>query len=259
MVISNDMAQIGHGHGSEFQLMRFLGHHRELLEQRITKSLREEGSFRWLDFGFSDPSESVSGDQELLGLSFLEKLDLPKEFVKKAIDEYHTYSINRIDTWQNWDAVFTLNDTLYLVEAKARVGEIISMGDHGGESKAEILRFFKEQLMNNPQYGMRVSEEWLGHYYQFANRIATAALLNKNGIKTKVIYIYFTNGFNIHNLSKNGQKVISVDGSNNATKEAFLKAIEKEKKALSLDGFDSLKLLLAEPVFIKADTDKYED
>lgn len=253
------MAQIGHGHGSEFHLMRFLGHHRELFEERIALALNESGTFHWLDFGFSDPHESVSGDQEQLGLSFLAKLGIPQSVVEAVINEYHTYSINRIDTWQNWDAVFTLNGTLYLVEAKARTGEIVSKGNNGGESRGEILRFFKDQLKENKEYGFPVDEEWLGDYYQFANRVATAALLNKHGIKTKVIYIYFTNGFNVRVLSDNGQKVIAVKGSQNASKEDFFAAIKKEKEALSILDNKRLDLLLAAPIFIKAESDKYDD
>ena len=33
------MAQIGYGYGSEFQLLRFLGHHRNLLEEAIRKAI----------------------------------------------------------------------------------------------------------------------------------------------------------------------------------------------------------------------------
>ena len=38
------MAQIGYG--SEFQLMRFLGHHRNLLENEIKKQIGVEGEIR---------------------------------------------------------------------------------------------------------------------------------------------------------------------------------------------------------------------
>ena len=47
------MAQIGYGYGSEFHLMRFLGHHRDLLELRISQQIEEEGIFKWLDFEFA--------------------------------------------------------------------------------------------------------------------------------------------------------------------------------------------------------------
>ena len=44
------MAEIGLGYGSEFQLMRFLGHHRNYLNRIIQDSLKNEGVIEWLDF-----------------------------------------------------------------------------------------------------------------------------------------------------------------------------------------------------------------
>lgn len=69
------MAQIGYGYGSEFQLMRFLGHHRNLLENEIKKQIGVEGEIHWLDFGFSNSESCVSGDDEIKGLNFL--VDIP--------------------------------------------------------------------------------------------------------------------------------------------------------------------------------------
>ena len=56
------MAQIGHCYGSEYHLMRFLGHHRDLLDERIMKGLQEYGKIHWLDFEFDDPLSELSGD-----------------------------------------------------------------------------------------------------------------------------------------------------------------------------------------------------
>lgn len=43
------MAQIGYGYGSEIQLLRFLGHHRNVLEEAIRKVIGDsDGSFYWL-------------------------------------------------------------------------------------------------------------------------------------------------------------------------------------------------------------------
>ncbi len=140
------MAQIGRGYGSEYHLMRFLGHHRHLLEDIIRKVLNEyDGQFDWLDFEFGDPMKSISGDKELKGISFLEKI-VPESSYKKINDEYHKYKIGNIDNWQNWDAVFTLNNTIYLVEAKAHVGELESKYSGSSASREEILRFINDQL-----------------------------------------------------------------------------------------------------------------
>lgn len=252
------MAQIGYCYGSEYHLMRFLGHHRDLLDERIKKGLNESGIIRWLDFEFDDPLSSLSGDKELKGLSFLEKLNLPKDEVQSVISDYHDYKINTIDNWQCWDAVFTLNDTLYLVEAKAHTSELSSGDDeHGGKSKEEILRFFREQLEYNPEYQLSISNIWLKKYYQFANRLATAAFLNKKGIKTKVLYIYFINGFDKRVVeSQNIYRVYE----DNASQKDYEKAIIREKQSLSiLEKESSVSKLLAAPIFIKADSKDYDD
>ena len=251
------MAQIGYGYGSEYQLMRFLGHHRNLLEERISKGLNETGIFRWLDFGFDDPMNSISGDKEIKGLSFLKELDLPAEIVNNAIDKYHKLGINDIDNWQNWDAIFTLNGTVYLVEAKAHVSELSSGNkEHGGKSKEAIRNLFEEQLQNNGLYEFTINDAWLKEYYQLANRLAIAAFLNECAIKTKVLYIYFINGYNKRIVEN--QKIYEVYNKN-ANKKEFEKAILKEKKALSILDKDSVNLLLAAPIFIKADSKEYED
>lgn len=47
------MAQIGFGYGSEYQLLRYLGHHRQELEEIISKQIGE-GKFEWEDFKYSE-------------------------------------------------------------------------------------------------------------------------------------------------------------------------------------------------------------
>ena len=245
------MAQIGYGYGSEFHLMRFLGHHRNLLERKISLQLNELNHFNWLDFEFEEnPLSSICGDRELKGLSFLNKIGASDTQIKGITSEYHSYSINKIDSWQNWDAIFTLNGTLYLVEAKAHVSEITSgKKEHGDSSKEEILRFFNEQVGENTQYKFPVTREWLRDYYQLANRISTAALLNKHGIKTKVLYIYFINGYDKRIVD--GRKVVRIY-EDNASESDYVKAIEKEERTLGIYQNNKLTQLLAPPIFINA-------
>ena len=53
------MGKIGYGYGSEWQLMRFLGHHRNRLDEEIKKQIGEKGDLHWLDFNFSDSDETA--------------------------------------------------------------------------------------------------------------------------------------------------------------------------------------------------------
>ncbi len=240
------MAQIGYGYGSEFQLLRFLGHHRHEFENIIANVIGP-GAFNWEDFDYADPKSVISGDKELMGLSFLERLYPIQYPAVKA--EYERYKIYHRNAWQNWDAIFTHNDTLYLVEAKAHVSELSSGNDeHGDHSREEILRYFKEQLPDLP-----VSRIWLQDYYQMANRLATAALLNKNGIKAKVLYIYFVNGYRKRVVEKVDRKEKIYETVNlNATEDQFKTAIQDEMDTLGI-SHNSVLTLLAPPVFVNAE------
>ena len=225
------MAQIGKGYGSEWHLLRFLGHHRHQLENEIKVQLKLGGEcvFNWLDFEFDDRDRVVSGDKELTGLGFLRK--------QSQFPEYPT----GWESTQSWDAVVYINDTLYLVEAKAHVSEIYDKkNNHGGKSRTVILDFMSKQMTT---FGCNVNVQestWLGDYYQMANRLAVAAYLNNKNIPTKVLYIYFEDGYYMD------------DGNNlSATKEDFLKEIAKEKKTLGIDKNSQIKKILCE-VFINA-------
>lgn len=243
------MAQIGYGYGSEYQLLRFLGHHRRELERAISEQIGE-GTFEWEDFEYANPKKVISGDKELTGLGFLKRL-YPLQY-EKVEEEYRKY-INKPD-WQYWDAVFSHNKTLYLVEAKAHIKELSSgKEEHGDKSKELILKYLQLQLQDYP-----VNRVWLQDYYQLANRLATAALLNKHGIKTKVLYIYFLNGYRKRVVEKEGRNEKIFETVNlNATEEQFRSAISSELRVLGIDH-DAVSGLLAPPVFINAEPIAYK-
>lgn len=236
-----DKKQIGYGYGSEFQLLRFLGHHRHLLDGEILCQLQESGQINWLDFGFGDRNKVVSGDNEIKGLSFLKAYSIIDDLTYETImTDYRSYGINKIDSWQNWDAVFVLNNVVYLVEAKAHVAELSSPETHGGKSADQILQYMKDMLPSLP-----VDKAWLRDYYQFGNRLATTALLQRHGVNCKTLCIFFCNGY------FDRERAICKD----ASKEDFLKAIEKEKKDLKISEAN-LTNLVAPYIFIDANPQK---
>ena len=149
--------------------------------------------------------------------------------------------------------MFTHNGILYLVEAKAHISELSSgKEEHGDSSKELILDFFKAQLP-----GLPVSRVWLQEYYQLANRLATSALLNKHGIKTKVLYVYFVNGYRKRVVEKEDRKEKIYETVNlNATEEQFRIAIQDEMNALGI-SHDSVASLLAPPVFVNAEPKRH--
>lgn len=239
------MAQIGYGYGSEWQLLRFLGHHRDALNNAISEQTGIKGDFHWLDFGFADWTKSISGDEEIKGISFLKELIKNDALYQKIETEYKSYEIGNIDNWQSWDAILVVNNKvnnkdIYLIEAKAHIRELSSgKENHGGESIEVILQYMKEQLPEFP-----VEEEWMREYYQLANRLATTALLNKHlnkeGITVKTMGIYFVNGYDKRFFSKENK---------DASEEEFQDAIAKELETLNLKDKD-LSNLLTKPVFI---------
>ena len=239
------MAQIGFGYGSEYQLLRYLGHHRQELEEIISKQIGE-GKFEWEDFKYANPKKAISGDRELTGLDFLES-KYPDKY-KTVINEYKKFI--KKEEWQKWDAIFTHKGTLYLVEAKAHIRELSSGAEcHGGTSSERILKYFKFELPS-----LQVSEAWLRDYYQLANRLATSALLNKYGINTKILYIYFVNGYRKRVIDND--KVFETVNLN-ASEEQFRDAIKIEMQTLGIT-YESVSDLLAHPVFVNAEPIPYK-
>ena len=220
------MAEIGYGYGSEWHLMRFMARHRKLLEEAIRKSiggLNEERVFDWYDFKFG--GSGITSDNELKGLSFLDDIQSIKGYIKSD--------------WQSWDAIFKLDDTFYLVEAKAHIEEMMgSCSSDEAKSKEKIKDYIFDNLVKQ---GISIDRErCLVDYYQLANRLATAAFLRNNGIEARCLYIYFLNGYEKPNDIKN------------ASAEMFNDEINKEKAALDLKGKQLDDLLFQ--VFIDAKT-----
>lgn len=236
------MAQIGYGYGSEWQLLRFLGHHRELFEREIREQLKlnSKSSFKWLDFEFDNNEKFISGDKEITGLNFLKhEMNLPADM---SFEEYPT-------GWQrsqSWDAVVKIDGIIYLVEAKAHIGEISDKKQHGGSSQEQILAFMNKQLKAFGCMADIKKDTWLGEYYQMANRLAVAAYLCNKGIPTKVLYVYFENGYN-NPFDKSDNK--------DASRELFESVIKKEKETLGITNDNKVNKLLCE-VFINATPNK---
>ena len=55
------MAEMALGYGSEFQLLRYLGHHRSYLNQKIREVIGE-GEISWLDFPVDLKRDSNDGE-----------------------------------------------------------------------------------------------------------------------------------------------------------------------------------------------------
>jgi len=63
------VAEIGMGYGSECHLLRYLGRHRELLDEKVREAVGAE-AIRWLDFHFDRRRKWHDGERK--ALDFLE-------------------------------------------------------------------------------------------------------------------------------------------------------------------------------------------
>ena len=181
------MAEMGLGYGSEFQLMRFLGHHRNYLNTLIRETVKIDGEIQWLDY----PADNtrLSGDGEWENILCFEKLKNYTDITNKWKDYWPPKGKG-----MNWDGIFRIGDIWFFVEAKAHEGECRQKCQASETSKDIIARAFRK------------TQEWLkadkpkspwidSNCYQLANRLTFLYFCKTQDIQAKLLYIGFLNGF----------------------------------------------------------------
>ena len=228
------MAGMALGYGSEYQLLRFLEHHRNLLNNEISKVLNTKEQIYWLDYPCNSERLSLDGefkDVECFG----------NESISKKWKEYWPSSGNS----QNWDGIFKINDTWYFVEAKAHESELNSSCRATSDSSIEkIKKAFDETVAlvkatKNSEYW--VSKDCIS--YQLANRLAFINFCSKNGINAKLVYISFINGYDKPGASEK---------LNVTSKEKWQEIWEKEHADLGVSA-ENIKEILYH-VYIDCDS-----
>lgn len=203
------MGTIGHSYGSEWHLLRFLGYHRDDLNRRVEEAIGGGRVLDWLPLRYETDRDRIERhplspvldpktgqhvrrprilDAELKGVGFLPPDDLTR--VRQPWSDYWPQRGNI----PNWDAVGrgeVAGDLHWLlVEAKSHVKEIISRcgaSERGGRGK--IRDAFKSTAVH---MGLDVDvERWMNPYYQYANRLAVLSFLIRQGIKAKLLFVYF--------------------------------------------------------------------
>jgi hypothetical protein len=90
-----------------------------------------------------------------------------------------------------WDGLATAVDNVFLVEAKAHIGELASPASGAGEKSLEkintSLASVKAYLGVKPEYN------WTGHFYQYTNRLAHLYFLRELDVKAYLVFVYFLN------------------------------------------------------------------
>lgn len=176
------MGQMGNGYGSECHLLRFMGRHRHLLNDRILGALGGD-TIDWLDFGFNP--KALWPDAEIKGLGFLSDSDP----VHDAWKQYWPQGRGI----HNWDAVakvrFGAAEEWLLVEAKANLEELKS--DCGARLKTSLALISNAFDQTKTYLGASKDRDWLRGYYQYCNRIAVLFFLLQHDVPAQLLYIYF--------------------------------------------------------------------
>lgn len=198
------------GYGSKYQLLRMLGWHRNEFNKAICDCIGISGDINWLDFKFNG-----SEDKELLNF----------EFIPEINNEWKNYW-SCGDFGLNWDAVGITNDGTYiLVEAKANIKELESNASGNKKSINKNNQVFLNLIK---KYKIeRTPEDWNQQCYQLANRIVAVDFLKSKGIKVKLVYILFENGYEFN--SSINKSVSSKEWQKQIDKEFNLAGIKNTR------------------------------
>ena len=182
------MGKIGHGYGSEWHLLRYLGYHRASFSEEIMSKLKFQ-SLSWLDFRFLPPNKSNKHDGEHIGLGFLNNAQA---------DAAWRFFWPQSGNSQNWDAVGEIwvngQQEWLLVEAKAHLGELKSRCGASNQNSIDRIYAALSQTIDSFCDSPRTIESWLSPYYQYANRLAMLHFLLKvcdPPIPARLLFIYF--------------------------------------------------------------------
>jgi hypothetical protein len=229
------MAEMGLGYGSEYHLLRYLGHHRNELNEIINQNTRLKGELIWLDY--PKDLKRLSLDGEYLGVDFLNDKVLKDEFspivIEKLLTGWKKYWSGK-GKQPNLDGVILHKNEnqleLVIVEAKANLKEIES--NTKSASNERIKSAFRET-----QDDLKIeNSNWFGKHYQLANRLALVNFLSNYSevnISASLLYIYFLNGYERRKLD--GRKIVTVYDKSVKSQNDWEVVIKRQYEDLGLD------------------------
>ena len=181
------MSTIGHGYGSEWHLLRWLGYHRQELSARVASAVGADG-VAWFDLGPNLKSrDAFDRDLEWVNLDFLHSDDSARAAWARAWPRASGRA------GPHWDAVgrahFGARTEWLLIEAKAHLGEVRS--DCGATSPGSIAKIEAAFADTAPSFGVADTTKWLRGHYQLANRLTLLHVMNTNGAAARLVLIYF--------------------------------------------------------------------
>ena len=90
-----------------------------------------------------------------------------------------------------WDGLATAVDTVFLVEAKAHIGELASPASRTGETSLAHIQ--KSLDAAKSSLGVKPEYSWTGHFYQYTNRLAHLYFLREHDVDAYLVFVYFLN------------------------------------------------------------------
>ena len=223
------MGTIGLGYGSEYQLLRALGHHRDKFFKILKEIIGFDGPIEWLDYPFS--ASSISLDGELCEIECF-KNEPCYDSLNKDWDMFWPARKNKA---QNWDGIFRIGSKWFFVEAKAYTDEMQTPYRKKHDNSERIItRSFQGAI--DWLKADKSGEQWLrSPYYQLANRLAYCHFLRNHGIEAYIVDLFFLNGYEKPERSRNRIK----ESKSVCSVKEWEKAIKTELKDLGLNE-DSL-------------------
>ena len=195
---------MGLGYGSEFQLMRFLGHHRDAFFKMIHLATNTSEPIEWMDYPFD--GKRISGDGELTGIECFKNLENYNEILERWKGFWPQSGSS-----MNWDGIFRIGDTWYFVEAKANTAEAFQKCS---ASSKDSLDMISNAFIETKEWlGIANDIDWIRtNCYQLANRLAFMCFCNRKceGIKAKLLYVSFLNGYWKKNVSSEKEWMAAV-------------------------------------------------
>ena len=191
------MSTFGAGYGSEWHLLRWLGWHRDALNEQLLNAYADGSAIHWMDFHFQ-PGEArrfgTNGQSRAFRQPFYDAERTRLDFLSGATQAAFNAFWPGKGRGQSWDAVGWLTRpqerVLLLVEAKAHVDELIS--DCGAKHPGSVARIDAAFAQVKSALGAPATADWKRTYYQQANRLAVLWFLNEQqGIPAKLVHIYF--------------------------------------------------------------------
>jgi hypothetical protein len=177
------MGKKGDGYGSEDHFLTYRETPSGDLDARLLAATGLRGELSW-----HYPDLKAPDMKEPKGINFLSD-----QAIREAWKAFWPQTGNQ----QRWDGVARVGDEWLLMEAKANAPEFVGAPCGASfEKPAEGERSSRqmiEKALNEVKAALGVHRHfnWLGSYYQFANRLATLHFLLKHNVEARLVFVHF--------------------------------------------------------------------